>query len=368
MRRILHVDMDAFYASVEQRDDPSLRGRPVAVGGPAASRGVVAAASYEARKFGVRSAMPMAHAVRLCPHLVIVPPEFRKYRAVSSQVFAIYPRGDAAGRAALARRGVSGRHRERLGRAAGAHGRRAAEGPHPRGDRPDGLGGRGAQQVPRQDRVRLEEAGRADGHRARARRALSPGPADRRAVGRRPGDRRAAARARHREAGGRAGDRRSTTCAQSSAASRRGCSSWRAAWTTAPSSPTARPSRRAARTRSTAISPTCDEIRSAVDEMARDVAAWLGRKQKRARTVTLKVRYEDFTTITRSVTVMPPTDEPRRRRPRGGAARPHRGRHAPCPVAGRRRPQPVGARRRAAGPAPLAECRGCHSTSKTKFA
>ena len=90
LRRILHVDMDAFYASVEQRDDESLRGKPVAVGGPAASRGVVAAASYEARRFGVRSAMPMARAVRLCPHLLIVPPDFRKYKAVSTQVFEIF--------------------------------------------------------------------------------------------------------------------------------------------------------------------------------------------------------------------------------------------------------------------------------------
>ena len=72
--------MDAFYASVESRDNPELRGKPVAVGGPAQSRGVVAAASYEARKFGVRSAMPMARAVRLCPELVIVPPDFGKYK------------------------------------------------------------------------------------------------------------------------------------------------------------------------------------------------------------------------------------------------------------------------------------------------
>jgi len=90
MRRILHVDMDAFYASVEQRDRPDLRGLPVAVGGPASSRGVVAAASYEARRFGVHSAMPMARAERLCPSLIIVKPDFRKYRQVSQQVFAIF--------------------------------------------------------------------------------------------------------------------------------------------------------------------------------------------------------------------------------------------------------------------------------------
>lgn len=90
MRRILHIDMDAFYASVEQRDRPDLRGRPVAVGGDPDKRGVVAAASYEARVFGVRSAIPMSRAVRLCPDLVIVYPDFTKYRTVSKQVFDIF--------------------------------------------------------------------------------------------------------------------------------------------------------------------------------------------------------------------------------------------------------------------------------------
>src|SRR5207249_7448082 len=90
VRRILHIDMDAFYASVEQRDDHSLAGRPLAVGGQPDRRGVVAAASYEARVFGVHSAMSMARAVRLCPCLVIVPPDFARYKAASNAVFSIF--------------------------------------------------------------------------------------------------------------------------------------------------------------------------------------------------------------------------------------------------------------------------------------
>lgn len=88
-RKIVHVDMDAFFASVEQRDDPSLAGRPVVVGGDAA-RGVVAAASYEARRFGVFSAMPTARARRLCPALVVVRPRFARYKEVSAVVFGIF--------------------------------------------------------------------------------------------------------------------------------------------------------------------------------------------------------------------------------------------------------------------------------------
>jgi DNA polymerase IV len=89
IRKIIHIDMDAFYASVEQRDNPELRGKPLAVGGSPESRGVVAAASYEAREFGVRSAMPMARAVRLCPQLLIVRPDFAKYKEASGKVMAI---------------------------------------------------------------------------------------------------------------------------------------------------------------------------------------------------------------------------------------------------------------------------------------
>jgi DNA polymerase IV len=88
-RKIIHVDMDAFYASVEQRDNPDLRGKPVAVGG-SRERGVVAAASYEARKFGVRSAMPSVTAKRQCPDLIFAKPRFEVYKSVSQQVREIF--------------------------------------------------------------------------------------------------------------------------------------------------------------------------------------------------------------------------------------------------------------------------------------
>lgn len=91
MRQILHVDMDAFFASVEQRDDPGLRGRPVLVGG-SSRRGVVCAASYEARPSGARSAMPMAEALRRCPDAVVVPPRLGRYAEVSASVFQIFHR------------------------------------------------------------------------------------------------------------------------------------------------------------------------------------------------------------------------------------------------------------------------------------
>ena len=87
-RKIIHVDMDAFYASVEQMDFPELRGKALAVGGE--HRGVVAAASYEARKFGVRSAMPSSEAKRRCPHLIFVKPRFARYKEISLQIRKIF--------------------------------------------------------------------------------------------------------------------------------------------------------------------------------------------------------------------------------------------------------------------------------------
>lgn len=88
-KKIIHIDMDAFYAAVEQRDDPSLRGKPVVIGGLPGGRGVVATASYEARKFGIRSAMPVSTAVRLCPKAVFLKPSFPKYKAASQAVMSI---------------------------------------------------------------------------------------------------------------------------------------------------------------------------------------------------------------------------------------------------------------------------------------
>ena len=90
LRKIIHVDMDAFYAAVDQRDHPELRGKPVIVGGQPNRRGVVATCSYEARAFGVRSAMPSGVAMRMCPEAIFVPPRFEVYRAISSEIRDIF--------------------------------------------------------------------------------------------------------------------------------------------------------------------------------------------------------------------------------------------------------------------------------------
>ena len=204
VRRILHIDMDAFYASVEQRDNPALRGQPLAVGGRPDRRGVVAAASYEARAFGVFSAMPMATAVRLCPSLVIVPPDFARYKAASNAVFAIFREVTPLVEPLSLDEAYLDVTENAWGEPLGTDGREAAEGAHPRRHRADRVGRRRAEQVPREDRVGLEEARRPDRHQPGARRAVSAAAAGRRALGRRAGHGEEAARARHRAAGGRA--------------------------------------------------------------------------------------------------------------------------------------------------------------------
>lgn len=90
IRKVIHCDCDCFYAAVEMRDDPTLRGRPLAVGGRAETRGVIATCNYEARAFGVHSAMPTARALQLCPQLILLPPDFERYREASRRILAIY--------------------------------------------------------------------------------------------------------------------------------------------------------------------------------------------------------------------------------------------------------------------------------------
>ena len=158
-RKIIHVDMDAFYASVEQRDDPSLRGRPVAVG-YAAKRGVVASASYEARTFGVRSAMPSSTALRKCRDLVFVPPRFEVYRALSRQIRAIF----ADYTALIEPLSLDEAYLDVTENLRGiAYGVRDGSGnprPHLRRDRPDRVGRHFLQQVPRQAGLRPSQAQR----------------------------------------------------------------------------------------------------------------------------------------------------------------------------------------------------------------
>ncbi len=301
--------MDAFYASVEQRDNPSLRGRPVAVGGDPSQRGVVAAASYEARAFGVRSAIPMARAVRLCPSLVIVRPDFARYRTASQAVFELFRAvtplveplsldeayldvtenawGEALGRVVAQRLKVQIRETIGLTASAGVAPNKFLAKIASAWKKPDGLtvippervehflqklpvdalwgvGPVTASRLRERGIERLIDVRAADdaalrdavGSQAEWLRQLAAGIDDRPVVP----------------------NRTAKSCGNENTFSQ--------------------------------DLTDLGEIRSTIEEMARDDAAWLERKALVCRTVTIKVRYSDFTTITRSHSQLPATRNP----------------------------------------------------------
>jgi DNA polymerase-4 len=308
IRRILHIDMDAFYASVEQRDDPSLRGKPLAVGGQPNRRGVVAAASYEARAFGVFSAMSMAKAVRLCPSLVIVPPDFMRYKAASNAVFAIFREvtplveplsldeayldvtenawGEAFGTA------VAKRLKERIRADTGLT---ASAGVAPNKflakiasgwKKPDGLTVIGPDRVePFLQQLPVDAL-------------WGVGPVTAKKLRARGIDRLVQVRAADpqllRDTVGSLAD-------------------WLRQLANGVDDRPVVPNREAKSSGSENTYPEdltdLDTIRAEVADMATHIIAWLARKQLLARTVTIKVRYDDFTTITRSHTAAPTREE-----------------------------------------------------------
>src|SRR3954467_5449778 len=298
--------MDAFYASVEQRDKPELRGRPVAVGGDPDKRGVVAAASYEAREFGVRSAIPMARAVRLCPDLVIVRPDFQRYRAASQAVLEIFRSvtplveplsldeayldvtenawGEPFGRVVAQRLKAAIRDATGLTASAGVAPNKFLAKIASAWKKPDGL------TVISPDRVEhflqklpvdaLWGVGPVTATRLRER-------GIERLV-----DVRTATPEMLREAVGSWSD-------------------WLRQLADGIDDRKVEPNRegKSSGTENTYTQDLTDihEIRREIDEMARDGAAWLERKELLCRTVTIKVRYDDFTTITRSHSRSPAT-------------------------------------------------------------
>jgi DNA polymerase-4 len=309
MRRILHVDMDAFYASVEQRDRPELRGRPVAVGGRPDQRGVVAAASYEARRFGVHSAMAMARAVKLCPPLVIVRPDFAKYCAVSAQVFDIFRSVtplveglsldeaylDVTENAWGESLAVNVAKRIKAAIFETTHLTASA------GVAPNKFLAKIASGWKKPDGLTVIAPARVDAFLEKltvdALWGVGPVTAARlRAIGlERLVDVRTADPARLREA---IGSHAEWLIQLSHGIDDR------------PVEPD-RP-RKSVGTENTFVEDLLDvdRIRAEVDAMAREDADWLGRKGLFARTVTLKVRYDDFTTITRSDTRAPASRDP----------------------------------------------------------
>jgi DNA polymerase-4 len=302
--------MDAFYASVEQRDDPALRGRPVAVGGSPDGRGVVCAASYEARPFGVRSAIPTSRAIRLCPDLVVVPPDFKKYRAVSSEVFALFREvtplveplsldeayldvtenawGETLGRRVAERLKLAIRENTGLTASAGVAPNKFLAKIASGWRKPDGL------TVIAPERVEKF----LQGLPIDALWGVGPVTAT-----------------RLREHGiDRLVDVR-TVPLDDLRAIVGSLAPWLQQLAMGIDDRAVEPNREA---KSVSSENTFDrdlteiaEIRHVVDEMARSVTKWLVKKDHMARTVTLKVRYSDFTTITRSQSLPAPTaDEP----------------------------------------------------------
>ena len=305
-RKILHVDMDAFYASVEQRDDPTLAGRPVAVGGSPESRGVVCAASYEARRFGVRSAIPMSRAVRLCPELVVVRPDFKKYGAVSKQVMDLFRTvtplveplsldeayldvtenawGEPLGVTVARRLKAAIREETRLTASAGVAPNKFLAKIASGWKKPDGL------TVISPERVE----GFLQGLPVDALWGVGP---------------KTAARLRA------AGIARLTDVRTAPDEALRGCvGSWADGLRRLSHGDDDRPvepnrERKSVSSEETFAKDLTDlqQMRNAVEVLARDAAAFLARRELTARTVTLKLRYADFRTITRSDTRDPST-------------------------------------------------------------
>src|SRR5687768_13751344 len=299
--------MDAFYASVEQRDRPELRGKPVAVGGDANRRGVVAAASYEARKFGVRSAIPMARAVRLCPHLIVVKPDFRKYKAASETVFEIFRSvtplvepmsldeayldvtenawGEPLGRNVAMRIKQAIREATKLTASAGVAPNKFLAKIASAWKKPDGLTVIAPERVERFLQKLPVDAlwgvGPVTAARLRERgieRLVDVRTADEEVL---------------RDAVGSWGD-------------------WLRQLANGIDDREVEPNRetKSSGSENTFASDLTDlnEIRREIDEMARDNAGWLEKNGLLCRTVTIKVRYSDFTTITRSQTTGPTHD------------------------------------------------------------
>jgi len=298
--------MDAFYASVEQRDNPSLRGRPVAVGGSPAGRGVVAAASYEARRFGIRSAMPMARAVRLCPDLAIVRPDFGKYRTVSQTVFDIFRSvtllveplsldeayldvtdnswGERLGQVVAQRLKAEIRQATSLTASAGVAPNKFLAKIASAWQKPDGLTVIAPERMEQFLRQLPVDA------------LWGVGPIT-------------AARLRER------GIERLIDVRQAAPSVLRDAVGSSADWLRRladgqddrPVVPHHEPKSSGSENTFSADLTDLSEIRSAVDAMAREAADWLTRRALLCRTVTIKVRYSDFTTITRSHSTTSPT-------------------------------------------------------------